>query len=58
MGPLADYALIMILGGKMELRGALCGAGDALLLTRGWEGRLTPARAARPLDLLLATPPG
>jgi mannose-6-phosphate isomerase class I len=54
--PVAEYALLMVIEGELALAGATYGAEQALLLPRGYSARLTPAKPAQPLVLLLATP--
>jgi hypothetical protein len=53
---LAAYGLVMVIDGSVVLGGARFGPEQALLLPRGWSGRLGPAESERHLILLLAVP--
>jgi hypothetical protein len=55
-GPLADYALVMVVSGRLGLNGRSYGPEQALLLPGGWRGELAAADAAQALVLLLALP--
>jgi len=54
--PIPDYALVMVTEGELALDSGTYGAEQALLLPRGYRGRLIPANPAQSLVLLLAIP--
>jgi hypothetical protein len=54
--PLADYALVMVVEGELQLEGVAYGPEQACLLPRRWAGRLMPHEGLRRLVFLLALP--
>jgi len=53
---LADYCLLLVIAGQIELGDTLYGAEQAALLPAEWAGQLAALQAAPELVLLLATP--
>ena len=51
-----QYALVMVVGGVLQLSGTLYGPEQALLLPGGWNGSLVAAQPSARLVLLLALP--
>jgi hypothetical protein len=52
----ADYCLLLVIAGQIELGDTLYGAEQAALLPAGWGGQLAALQPAPELVLLLATP--
>lgn len=54
--PVQDYCVALVIAGEFATGMGRYGAEQALLLPRGWQDRLTPAKPAQSLVLLLAFP--
>ena len=56
LGPMEPYGVIMVVDGCLALDGQYFGPEKALILPRGWSGKLVPDDASKPVLFLLAIP--
>ena len=56
LGPIVDYAILMVVEGELDLAGNMVAAGRALLLPRDWRAVPSAPNLARAVVFLLALP--